>query len=102
MLFRSEKLKLISNKELNNVFLYRVERKVKNDATVSIDNRIYEVPSKYITNKINIRYDPTSEDEAFIFNENGDKLEKILRVNKIDNSKIKRGSKKVDFTPYSN
>ncbi len=97
-------LRLISSQELNNSFLYRVNRKVKNDATVSIDNKLYEVPVQYVGNKINIRYDPTNEEKAFIFSENGEKLDEILRVNKIDNSKIKRGKKKstVDFSPYSN
>ncbi|MGL5718649.1 MAG: DDE-type integrase/transposase/recombinase [Paraclostridium sp.] len=96
-------LRLLSSQELNNSFLHRVIRKVKNDSTVSIDNKIYEVPTQYIGNKINIRYDPTNTEEAFVFSENGERLHKILEVNKIDNSKIKRGRKKdtVDFTPYS-
>lgn len=97
-------LRLLTSQELNNAFLHRVDRKVKNDSTVSIDNKVYEVPTQYIGNKINIRYDPTNDDEAFIFSENGEKLHKIIKLNKIDNSKIKRGRKKstVDFSPYSN
>lgn len=74
-----------------------------NDSTVSIDKESYEVPTKYIGSTINIRYDPTSLDEAFIFSENGDRLERILKLNKIDNSKIKSGSYKslVDFSPFT-
>ncbi len=102
-LSNSKNLKLLSQQELRNVFLYRVNRKVKNDSTVSIDSQLYEVKSKYIGTRINIRYDPTSDEEAFIFSENGDRLERILKVNKIDNSKFKRGSKKdpVDFSPFT-
>ena len=83
--------------------MYRVIRKVHNDATVSIDKKLYEVPTKYIGSRINIRYDPTNDAEVYIFNENGERLEWILKVNKIDNSKIRRGSKKdpVDFSPFS-
>ena len=46
---------------------------------------------------------PTNNEEAFIFSENGERLERIVKVNKIDNSKLKRGSKKeaVDFSPFS-
>ena len=68
-----------------------------------IDKEIYEVPSKYIGSKLYIRYDPTNNEEAFIFSENGERLERIVKVNKIDNSKLKRGSKKeaVDFSPFS-
>ena len=98
-----DKIKRFTEQELRNVFLYRVERKVKNDSTVSIDKEIYEVPSKYIGSKLYIRYDPTNNEEAFIFSENGERLERIVKVNKIDNSKLKRGSKKeaVDFSPFS-
>jgi len=98
-----QNLKLLSEQDIKNTFLYRVIRKVKNDATVSIDKKLYEVPTTYIGSKINIRYDPTNDAEAYIFNENGERLEWILKVNKIDNSKIRRGSKKdpVDFSPFS-
>jgi len=98
-----EKLKLLSPNELRNTFLYRVSRKVKNDSTVSVDNQLYEVPSKYVGSTINIRYDPTSTEEAFIFSQNGERLERILRLNKIDNSKINRSSRKayVDFSPFT-
>lgn len=89
-----DNIKRFTEQELRNVFLYRVERKVKNDSTVSIDKEIYEVPSKYIGSKLYIRYDPTNNEEAFIFSENGERLERIVKVNKIDNSKLKRGSKK--------
>ena len=98
-----DNIKRFTEQELRNVFLYRVERKVKNDSTVSIDKEIYEVPSKYIGSKLYIRYDPTNNEEAFIFSENGERVERIVKVNKIDNSKLKRGSKKeaVDFSPFS-
>lgn len=98
-----QNIKLLSEQEIKNTFLYRVIRKVKNDATVSIDTKLYEVPTKYIGSRINIRYDPTNDAEAYIFNGNGERLEWILKVNKIDNSKIRRGSKKdpVDFSPFS-
>ena len=82
-----DNIKRFTEQELRNVFLYRVERKVKNDSTVSIDKEIYEVPSKYIGSKLYIRYDPTNNEEAFIFSENGERLERIVKVNKIDNSK---------------
>lgn len=96
-------IKRFSDQELRNVFLYRVERKVKNDSTISVDKEIYEVPCKYIGSRLYIRYDPTNNEEAFIFSENGERLERIVKVNKIDNSKFKRGSKKetVDFSPFS-
>lgn len=98
-----DNIKLLTAQELNNVFLYRVQRSVKNDATISIDRQLYEVPSKYIGCRLNIRYDPTNSEKAFIFSENGERLEEIPKVNKIDNSKIRRGTKKncIDFSSFS-
>ena len=98
-----QNIKLLSEQEIKNTFLYRVVRTVKNDATVSIDTKLYEVPSKYIGSKINIRYDPTNDAEAWIFNDSCERSDLILKVNKIDNSKIRRGSKKdpVDFSPFT-
>lgn len=98
-----QNIKLLPEQEIRNTFLYRVVRTVKNDATVSIDTKLYEVPSKYIGSKINIRYDPTNDAEAWIFNDSCERSDLILKVNKIDNSKIRRGSKKdpVDFSPFS-
>lgn len=96
-------IKLLSQTELRNIFLYRVLRSVKKDATISIEKRLYEVPAKYISSKINIRYDPTNYTEAFIFSDKGDRLERILPVDKIANSSIKRRSSDstVDFSSFS-
>jgi len=94
---------LKSKQELDYMFLYRVTRKVNNDSTISIDNIIYEVPGKYTGFKINIRYDPTNMDKAYIFDDNGNLAEVIFQVNKIDNTKIRRTSKEetVDFSSFN-
>ncbi|WP_242852369.1 DDE-type integrase/transposase/recombinase [Clostridium butyricum] len=98
-----DNVKLISKDELNNIFLYRIQRKVKNDSTVSVDKQLFEVSSKYIGAHVNIRYDPTDMDKVFIFSEKGERLEEIHRVNKIDNSKIRRGTNKdgINFSSFS-
>lgn len=99
-----DRLRFISSKdELNYTFLYRVTRKVKNDATISINTIIFEVPLKYIGDKINIRYDPTSLDKAFIFSEEGKILDTIFPVNKVDNTHVRRKEniKPVDFSPFN-
>lgn len=98
-----ENIKTLSQSELRNIFLYRVTRNVKKDSTVSIDTKLYEVPSKYISSKVHIRYDPTNDSEAFIFSEKGERLERILPVDKIANSSVKRRSSDstVDFSSFS-
>lgn len=92
-----------SNQELDHIFLYRVERRVKNDATVPILNYIFEVPAKYIGERINVRYDPSSLDKAYIFDDSGSCLHTVYPVNKVVNSKVIRDSTKkaADFSAFN-
>ncbi|WP_231968908.1 Mu transposase C-terminal domain-containing protein [Thermoanaerobacterium sp. RBIITD] len=93
----TDTMKFINSKEeLDNIFLYRVKRRVIKDATVSIEKVKFEVPMQYIGDYVNIRYYPKSLDKAYIFSEDGKLLQTIHPVNKIDNSKIKR--KEIDFS----
>ncbi len=89
-------LKFIPEEELEKHFLHRITRKVNSDSTVSIDKVLYEVPQKYIKQKINIRYSPINPDSVFIFDENNLPLERVYPVKKVDNSKIKRNT--IDYT----
>ncbi len=98
------RIKFIKSKqELDYVFLYRVVRTVKNDATISLDNILFEVPLKYVGEKVNVRYDPASPAKAFIFSDEGKPLDTIFQVNKIDNSKVRRSHnvKPVDFSSFT-
>ncbi len=92
-----------SKQELDYIFLYRVIRTVKNDATISLDNILFEVPLKYVGEKVNVRYDPTNPSKAFIFSDEGKPLDTIVQVNKIDNSKVRRSHnfKPVDFSSFT-
>lgn len=92
-----------SKQELDFMFLYRVTRKVKNDATIPISNVIFEVPARYIGEQIKVRYDPTSLDKAYIFDDSGSYSDTIYPLNKIDNSKIIRASakKSADFSAFN-
>lgn len=92
-----------SKQELDYIFLYRCERRVKNDATIPISNYIFEVPPKYIGERIKVRYDPTSFDKAYIFDDNGNCQYTIYPVNKINNSKVIRDSSKfcADFSAFN-
>jgi hypothetical protein len=92
-----------SKQELDNIFLYRVERKVKNDATIPISNCIFEVPARFIGERIKIRYDSSSLDKAYIFDDSGNCLCSVYPVNKVDNSKVYRDSarKAADFSSFN-
>ncbi len=92
-----------SKQEIDYIFLYRVSRKVKKDSTISIDNILFEVPLSYVAETINVRYDPTSLDKAYIFSEDNLLLDTIYPVKKIDNSRIRRehNFKSVDFSSFN-
>lgn len=99
-----DSLKFIhSQKELDFTFLFRVERCVKNDATISLNNDLYQVPMQFIGQRIHIRFDPTTPAKAYIFSSNGKCIESISHVNKIDNSSICRAQnvKPLDFSSFS-
>lgn len=90
------KIKFINPKDLENHFLHRVTRRVYNDATIKLDCNIFEVPQKYIGQKINVRYSPILLDMAYIFDKNNNLIDTVYPLKKIDNSKIKRNT--IDYT----
>ena len=85
-----DRIKFVPVEELDNHFLHRVSRKVNNDATIQLHSKQFEVPSKYMGQKINIRYSPIDLDKAFIFNKDNKIVETVYPLNRVDNSKIKR------------
>ena len=53
----------VSPEWLDDCFLHRVKNKVRNDATVMIDKRLFDVPMEFIRSTVEIRF-PTSDMEA--------------------------------------
>ena len=80
-----------SDEVLNEHFLHSFERNVTTDSTIQIWGKSYEVPSKYMKQKIMVKFEPSNLDIAYIY-EGNNKLETIYPVKKIENSKIKRKS----------
>lgn len=83
-----------TEEDIDTCFLHRVVRKVRNDATISIDTIFFEVPQAYIGQRISLRYSPLSLSEIYIYDLNNQWVETVYPLNKIDNSKVKRA------TPY--
>lgn len=73
---------------LNDCFLYRVKRKVRNDSTILLDNKLFDVPMEYIRCNVEIRYVPGDTDSVFIYE--SDRRIPIRLTNKVENSKTKR------------
>ena len=57
----------LTKAELNEIFLVRHERVVNNDATISFKGNIYEVPSAYIRQRVDIRHPVDDEQELYLY-----------------------------------
>lgn len=90
------KIKFMPTELLENHFLHRETRKVNNDSTIQLKSQFFEVPQKYIGQRVNIRFLPSKLDKAFIFSHNNILVDTIYPLNKVDNSKIKRNT--IDYS----
>jgi len=82
-------IKVASDSEwLDNCFMNRVQRRVNNDSTISIDKISYDVPMQFIRQKVEVRYLPDNMENAYIYYENI--KYSIRKTNKIENGKTRR------------
>ena len=77
-----------SKEWLDECFLNRIFRKVRKDATVSIDKVSFDVPMQFIDQKVEIRFRPGEMDSAVIIYEN--ERFPLRPTDKIDNCRTKR------------
>ncbi|TDW08040.1 Mu transposase-like protein [Breznakia blatticola] len=88
-------IRYIDEKTLEDGFLHTENRKVRNDATITLNRQMYEVPQKYIGMMLKIKYDPSNLEELYIYEDNMRK-ESVYMLQRVDNSKVKR--KYIDFS----
>lgn len=89
-----DRIKVASDSEwLDNCFMNRINRRVNNDATISIDKVSYDVPIQFIRQSVEVRYLPDEMENAYIYYENT--KYSIRKTNKVENGKTKRQN------PYS-
>lgn len=91
-----ERFKFIPKDKIDEFFLHRVTRKVKKDSTVNIKTNLFEVPQKYIGQRINIRFSPNDLSQVYIYGNDNQLKDTAYPLNKIENSKIKR--KIIDYS----
>ena len=89
-------IKRKTEEDIEACFLHRIQRTVRNDATISLNTFFFEVPQKYIKQRINIRYTPDALTEAYIYNDQNELTDVVYPLKKVDNSKIKR--KSIDYS----
>ena len=83
-------IKMVNNPEhLDFLFLRRVIRKVRQDATIALNSCFFEVPQEYIGQQIEIRFDKEISDIVYGC-QNGIKLFTAKKVIFADNAKMKR------------
>lgn len=92
----SDKIKFIPTEILDTHFLHRESRKVNNDSTLQLQNKLFEVPQKYIGQRVDIRYLPTDTSQIFIFNKDNKLTDTVYPLKRVDNSKVKRNN--IDYT----
>ncbi len=80
----------VSKEWLNECFMNRVIRRVRNDATIVIDNTLYDVPMQFIRCRVEIRYLPDDMEHAYIF-DNGTHYP-VRKTNKVENGRTKRNN----------
>ena len=78
----------VSEEWLNECFMNRVQRKVKNDATLSIQSVQFDAPMQFIRQSVEVRFLPGSLSDAYIFC-NGAHYP-LKATDKQANSKVKR------------
>ena len=52
---------------LDFIFWHRLTRKVRNDGTISIQKRLFQVPLRYVGMRIEVRFDNYPPKEVFVF-----------------------------------
>lgn len=71
---------------LEHLFLRRETRKVRHDGTISLEKRLFEVPERYIGQRIEVRF---NEDGVYVY-EDGLPKAKAVPVNFAVNAHVKR------------
>ncbi len=79
-----------SPEEVDEKFLHVEEKQVALDATIRLGKKDFEVPQKYIKQRIIVKYSPEDLSFVSIYDEKNEKVEKAYPVDKIANSKMKR------------
>ncbi len=93
------RVKMVEDPEsLKFLFLKRDYRKVRHDGTISLKNRLFEVPPVYIGQKIEVRHDDALK-QVYIFSE-GRVSAEATAVNFADNARAKRQSPVLSFAQF--
>lgn len=91
----------LSAAELDQIFLVQHKRIVTNDATISFQGHIYEVPAAYIRQCVDIRH-PVDEPQQLVLYDKGVQIAKLKWVNKNENARTFKPQNISSNISYSN
>ena len=83
-----DRIRRLSDEEIENSFLLEIERRVSSDSVIVIDQVEYEVDCRFAKQRIKLRYSPGLKD-IFIVEADGS-LTPVRLLNKVDNAFVKR------------
>ena len=84
-----KELKQLEEEKIEEAFMHSRLSKVYNDSTIQINNEKYEVPYKYVGQKIEVRYYVSNPKEIIIYKD-GKRCETCKLVDKKVNSRVYR------------
>jgi transposase InsO family protein len=82
-------IRRLSKAELDEAFLVRHTRVVGNDATISFQGALYEVPAAYIRQKIEIRHPVDAPEELYLY-DSGVRVGRVRLLDKKENARTFR------------
>ena len=82
------RIRRLTDEEIENSFLLEIERRVSSDSVIVIDQVEYEVDCRFAKQRIKLRYSPGLKD-IFIVEADGS-LTPVRLLNKVDNAFVKR------------
>jgi len=77
----------LGEQEIDHALMGRLVRLVRNDATVSVDNRFYEVPPEYIGGRCDLRFPIGKPTELFLYHDDKP-VARIKQVDLADNARF--------------
>lgn len=92
-----DRIKTPSSREwLDECFLNRIHRKVRKDSTIPINSLSYDVPMQFISQTVEVRYEPNDMSTAFILFDG--KHFPIRQTNRVENCHTKRNNTVIDYS----
>ena len=95
---QSDKIKHFQDPRIiDEAFLIRVTRKVKSDATISLNNALYEASPMFIGKSVDLRFEHDSPHEVYIY-ENNVRIYTCPKVIMKDNAVAKRKNNTISYS----